>query len=211
MSVVPVPHPRSDTPRLEELGLEESGLLRVVREALVERLSITANHPVQAGGYYGWSEAVRALREWLLPRGWSRLADDGLDLTLSPDGAMAIAVSTGTDSTGILGRAASSQSAKGRRTGARVHANAVQLELFDRAAVPAKRASACATWYLLIHFDDAAEEMRSELSLPVTVDPDGRLSGFVHRIILSHVPFDDDVNVTFDDDDDIDFAVDRRA
>lgn len=215
MSTVPVPQSLPHALRLEDLGLEEQWLLQAAREALVARLSVTANHPVQAGGYYGWAEGNRALREALLPRGWSRLTDLGLDLTLSPDGSVAIAVSTGKDSTGLLGRAPSSQSPKGSRTGARVHANAVQLELFDRAVVPsnpAKLTSGCATWYLLIHFDDAIGEMRSELSLPVAIDAEGRLSGFVHRILLPSVPYDnDDVDVSYDGGDDIDFTVDRRA
>src|ERR1700733_5742138 len=58
--------------RLAELGLTEHVLWDAVRRSELAFRNSTANHPPLYAGFVSWAEAVRGLREVLLPSGWRK-------------------------------------------------------------------------------------------------------------------------------------------
>jgi hypothetical protein len=177
--------------RLAELDLDAESLLDVGRRGMAAAASCTSNHPAVLSGILGWGETVCALREFLLPKGWSRLDEGNLPLTVNDANTLGITVATGDEDTGRPEGSPCTKSKKGPRVASAVSAN--QLQLFP---VPVALRTAedprWATWLLLIHRDHAARELRCELSRPVNIGEDGRVDGWSERIILGAIPFDDD-------------------
>jgi hypothetical protein len=58
--------------RLASMGLTDEPLAHSARRWYLSWVSFTANHPPFAIGIAAWMEAVAALREGLLPLGWTR-------------------------------------------------------------------------------------------------------------------------------------------
>lgn len=108
-----------------------------------------------------------------------------------PHGHVAIAVATGNEATGTLS-SPSTKSVKGPSTVDAVEVNRLQAWL------PGMEPSILSneqekdnqeiTWLLLIHH--AANEIRSELSHPVDIGADGRVSVWRERILLQSLPLD---------------------
>jgi hypothetical protein len=65
------------------------------------------------------------------------------------------------------------------------------------------------TWFLLLH--QAASELRGELSLPSQMSPDGRITHWQERIILTSIPLDEAVTVAAPQGPDVDIDVKRKA
>jgi len=86
--------------RLALLGLEQEQLLHPARRWHFSWSSFTLNHPPIGIGISAWTEAVAALREELLPVGWTRSDERNYALVLHPDGVIAINVATGDSGTG---------------------------------------------------------------------------------------------------------------
>lgn len=183
--------------RLAELGLEHEPLQDVVRRGYLAYITCTANHPPFMPAIWAWGETVRALREYLLPRGWRRSDDYNYSLVIDPAGRVAIAVATGDDGTGRPEASPSTKAAKGPSTFEAVIANQLLLGFMepDGAPAPAKPSDSSddpvATWFLLIH--RATDEVRCELSLPFSIGPDGHIDGWRERILLGSVPLDGDL------------------
>ena len=177
--------------RLHTFGLDPESLQGVVQRGMAAAVSCTRNHPAVLSGILGWGETVCALREVLLPKGWKRLDEGNLPLTVSESGAFAITVATGDEDTGRPEGSPCTKSKKGPRVASAVSAN--QLQLFPvTVSLRTDEDADRATWLLLIHRDPLSRELRSELSRPVNMGVDGRVDGWSERIILSAVPFDDD-------------------
>jgi hypothetical protein len=178
---------------LDELGLSVEILQQVALRGTAAALSCTDNHPRQAPGFYAWSETVNALRELLIPRGWHREDDNNLPYVVNAGSTIGIIVATGDDATGRPEMEPCTNSNKGPRTADAIALN--QLKLFPDSSVRAddfKKANekpGRMAWLLLIHRDPRAEEVRCELSLPSNITEDGRVGGWVRRIILPSMPF----------------------
>lgn len=80
--------------RLSDLGVTEQALSDAVRRGYLAYSNCTANHPPLIPGIWAWGETVRALREYLLPLGWTRSDEDNYSLVINPSGEIAIAVAT---------------------------------------------------------------------------------------------------------------------
>jgi hypothetical protein len=65
------------------------------------------------------------------------------------------------------------------------------------------------TWFLLLHRSD--REIRSELSLPSAMSPDGRITRWQERIILSVIPLDTEIEIQPPQGIDLDIEVTRKA
>ena len=144
-------------------------------------------------GFLAWGETVRALREQLIPLGWERSDKGNLSLVLNQTGNLAIAVSTGDERTGNIDEEPCTKSSKGPRTVDAVSMN--QLLLFPEIPgfpVSFEGMDQRSTWWLLIHRDVKASEVRCELSSPINMSADGRIDGWAERIILEPIPFDGD-------------------
>lgn len=176
--------------RLATLGLEEEHLLHTARRWHLSWSGFTLNHPPVGIGISAWTEAVAALREQLLPIGWSRSDERNYSLVVHPDGAHAINIATGDLGTGRPDATPSNRAPKGVSTADAISVNQKQLE-FDLPVpdVPHLRGEVGPlTWFLLLH--RAGTELRSELSLPSAMSRDGRITRWRERIILSAIPLD---------------------
>jgi len=187
--------PEESRDRLAELGLDAVTFLQAIQRGQAIAAGYTPNHPAICRGISQWGEIVAALREQLLPRGWTRMDEDNLPLTVNPTRTIAISVSTGDEATGIADATPSTKSTKGPRTANAVIVNALQLSLFGNVPLkPAelKRSNGVMTWILLFHRDVTAQETRFELSRPVKMDSDGHVDVWAERIIFAASPFGTD-------------------
>ena len=183
--------------RLADLGLEQEPLADVVRRGYYAFISCTANDPPLYPGFTAWAQMVRALREYLLPRQWQRSDENNYSLVVNPGGRVAIAVATGEEGTGRPDATPTTKSSKGPSTVEAVTVNQAQLALpYDLPPLPAPAQPADPedrrmTWILLVH--RALDEVRCELSLPLSMGGDGRIEAWQERIILGAVPVDPEI------------------
>lgn len=184
--------------RLAQLGLDEGCLVEAARRGLLVKAGCTDNHPVQYPGFAAYAETVGALRERLVARGWERSDDGGVALVVDPVRGTAITVATGDDDTGLPDGRPLTKSSKGPKTAAFVTNNLLQAQLFPMRAyeaAPQGPLAKQANWILLFHVDARLRELRCELSRPVSMDAEGRVDGWIERIILASTPLDDDTVV----------------
>jgi hypothetical protein len=181
--------------RLDSLGLNEELLQQAIRRGLAAAHSCTEHHPRQSAGFYLWSEAIAALREANAPRGWHGEDDQNLPYAVNESRTIRIAVATGDEYTGLKDQTPCTNSKKGPRTVTAVASNKQQYELWPGVELTPETlmnvtgSMGCTTWLLLIHRDIQAEEIRCELSRPVDMNAEGKVSRWVERIILSSTPF----------------------
>ena len=181
--------------RLAELDLEEGFLTDAVRRGQLAFLSCTPNHPPNFPGLAAWAETVCALREGVIPVGWQRSNDRNYALSVDPEGSMAIAVSTGDDGTGRADATPTTNARKGPITQDAVTANQLRFSFMEQPAPLRRRPPAATggreTWILLIH--RAANEVRCELSLPISIGDDMHIDAWRERILLGPIPLDGDL------------------
>src|SRR5690348_14080441 len=122
--------PGESRDRLAQLGLDALIFTQAIQRGQAIAAGYTPNHPAICRGISQWGEIIAALREQLLPRGWTRMTEDNFPLTVNPTRTIAISVSTGDESTGIADATPSTSSTKGPRTADAVIINALQLNLF---------------------------------------------------------------------------------
>jgi hypothetical protein len=198
---------------LAALGLEEQPLLDAAMHGYLARSNCTANHPPLFPSFVAWGETVRVLRERLAPMGWIRSDEKNYSRTLHPDGHIAIAVATGNEATGLASDSPCTTSVKGPSTIEAVEANCSQAWLpgMEPAETLADEdESQVTTWLLLIHH--AQNEIRSELSQPVAIGPDGRINGWRERILLKTMPLDPEpLAITPPPQPDLDIEIRRKA
>lgn len=162
-----------------------------------------------------WAVTLRRLRQGTALLGWKPSNDRQYSVALSGDDSIAIAVATGDSNTGRQGVDPSTMSPKGPRTLEAVAANQLCLDLRlpganEPSSIQEGHSNLRETWLLLIHLDNA--EVRSELSLPSSLDGDDRVTGWRERILLPAIDFDpDQIDLPVDDNPDIDIDVRRRA
>ena len=198
--------------RLAALGLNEEALLHTAQRWHLSWSSFTPNHPPIGIGISAWTEAVAALREQLLPRGWARSDEKNYALVIHPDGTTAINVATGDVGTGQVDAVPSNKAPKGVSTADAISVNQQQLELdLPVPDMPHVRGEdGPLTWFLLLH--RAANEIRCELSLPSAMSPDGRITRWQERIIISAIPLDDaEIQVQAPEGPDLEIDVKRKA
>jgi hypothetical protein len=154
---------------------------------------------------------VAALREQLLPVGWTRTDERHYALVVHPDGTIAINIAAGDAGTGRPEANPSNKAPKGISTADAISINQQQLELdLPVPDVPHVRGDGGPlTWFLLLH--RASSELRAELSLPSHMSPDGRITHWQERIILTSIPLDDAVAIIVPQGPDLDIDVKRKA
>ncbi|HEV2619230.1 MAG TPA: hypothetical protein VGU23_04755 [Acidobacteriaceae bacterium] len=198
--------------RLAGLGLTEEALLHAARRWYVAWGSFTLNHPQFGIGIAAWMEAVAALREATMPHGWTRSDDRNYALVISPDGRTAINVASGDFGTGQKDANPSNRAPKGTSTTDAIAINQVQLELPLPMPTVLRGGGEQGplTWFLLLH--RSSEELRSELSLPLEISSDGRITRWQERIVLSAIPLDgESIEIFGPQGPDLDIHVKRKA
>lgn len=201
---------------LARLDLEEEILLTAARASYLAKANATANHPPMHAPFVAWSEAVRALRDGLVIRGWQRNNEKNWPRTIHPSGTIALTVATGNEATGRAADSPTTKAAKGPSTVDALEVNR-GLQFWLPGMEPAmtlnagdEEESKTVTWLLLVHL--AADEIRAELSLPLDVDRDGRVAVWRQRIMLRSIPLDSEpVEVSPPQLPDIDVTVRRKA
>lgn len=200
---------------LRRIGLGRDILLDAVAVGYLARSSCTGNDAPFFPALAQWAATLRALREWLVPRGWSKCDDGNYCIVVDSEGQNAIAVAAGCPNTGLTGSALhpTTKSPKGPSTLNAVYVNAELIDDLFPETVPTPSVDESErniTWLLLIHTADT--ELRAELSLPASMGHDGRIDAWKERIILPATPLDpiETANVP-DFGPDLDVEVKRRA
>ena len=178
--------------RLDEFGVNEPALREAVYQGHLQRTRLTPNHPTIYHGLNMWGEIVAALREQLRPLNWIRQDVGTFALTVHQELGLAITVASGDEATGSPSAHPCNRSKKGRNTFEAIEANR-QLELFEILPETQEIDNGTQTWVLLHHTDTGLGEIRYELSRPSNIGKDGRISKWSERIILSSIPFDDEL------------------
>lgn len=177
---------------LQNLGVTEEVLVEAARQGYLARANCTPNHPPLFPSFVAWGEAVKALRDGLAPMGWVRSNERNWPRAIHPDGHLAITVATGNEATGRAETTPATTSSKGPSTVEALEINRLQAWLpgLEPEALEAEINSVednrPSTWLLLVHH--AKNEIRSELSLPLDVNTEGRVSVWRERILLKPIP-----------------------
>jgi hypothetical protein len=177
---------------LPELGLTVDVVAGALAAADRESGSCTDLDPPILQGLLRWGRATRALREQLVPLGWSYDNPNNLARTIHPSGDFAVVVATGDDGTGLRGSGAGPRHARGYATEQAIHANgqlAFEFEALMQLASAGRAAGLghLQTWLLLYHPEP--EFFRAELSLPRGFER-GRITKWTERILLPLLPRD---------------------
>lgn len=179
--------------RLDQLEVNEVALREAVYQGHLQRTRLTINHPTIYHGLNMWGEIVAALREQLRPLGWTRQEVGSYALTAHEERGLAITVASGDEATGNPSAHPCNRSKKGRNTVEAIEANR-QLGLFEKLPPEIQdEADGKQTWVLMHHTDTVRGEIRLELSRPLSIGKDGKISEWSERIILGSIPFDDDL------------------
>lgn len=192
--------PQEREARLTELDLTEAILREAVQAGFAQWASCTPNHPPSYPGFSAWSETVKTLRDLLVPRvprSWFASNESNLPYTVNAQQTMAIAAATGDDATGIADLTPCTKSSKGPRTVKAVATNNRQLSLFPVEVTPDELAQITGegrrmTWLLLFYRDLLKREVRFELSRPTKISKDGKVAGWIERILFDPFSIDSD-------------------
>lgn len=204
-------NPESIATCLEQLGLEEGALREAIYQGHLQRTRLTLNHPVIYHGLNMWGEVVAALRDQLRPLGWVRDDVGSFALTVHEERKLAITVASGDEGTGNPSVHPTNRSRKGKNTVDAIEANR-QFELFEQLPPELEKEAGHQTWVLMHHTDTARSEIRLELSRPLNIGKDGKITDWAERIILASIPFDDQlVEIYPPSGPDIDINIQRKA
>lgn len=166
-----------------------------------------------------WADTLAPLRSALALQEWTAENQKGLSVSVNPDRTTAIAVSSADGNTGTDTQP-STKNPKGPATEYVVQMNQGILDFQDGMTIRERpgRDDEIQVWYLLYHVDEKEREIRLELSLPLDMDDNHRVSEWVRRIILDPIKLDPDDGIlssTTDTDisprGGIDIPVTRRA
>jgi hypothetical protein len=199
------------------MGLALDDLRDAVLDANAEALECTANDVVSRAGFLRWSSPLRRLGDIYVPKGFTRERPRNFEILVSPDRAYALTVAPGDHATGTE-RMPSTRIERGPLTGQAVTGNRHQIAFDDVDGEFAETLAQMTIWLLLAYYDESAEEIRLELSLPVefTRTPKserGYVTAFEPRLILpaiSLAPTADISGSNDGEDGQIDIPVTRR-
>jgi hypothetical protein len=180
--------------RLQSLGLDRPLLLEAARRGLAAFAACTPHHPRNFPALASWAETMRGLRDQLavIPYRWSSVEENGQPQVHNPGGTIALTVAGGDKNTGKLGEAEPrTSSSKGYTTSRAMARNAFLFpEMEQDEQEKLDRARNRQTWFLLVHRDVAAGELRCELSMPISMSEDRHVDGWRERILLPATSFD---------------------
>ncbi len=174
--------------------------VQAVTQGWLDRQTRTRHHSRNFPGVVFQGESTGALRRLLEPLGWAPYDRGSFAAVASPDGRTRIVVRSANERTGLgpLEPFPICNNRNGRMLRDVVNANRRKLrnslpDLFSPDVLPfpvAAQSPAIGvdTYLLLIHVDRSGGplqgQIRSELSLPVFRDDNGRIAGFQYRILL---------------------------
>ncbi len=164
-------------------------LIEAAQLGYVERMNAEPPFdPPNAQGFDAWRYPVRRLRKGLIDLNWRIDNLRNLCLVTSDAQKINITVSSGDEFTGIKGhRHPLSKNPNGILTGEAIARNILQLDLFPdllpEAVQKYHRTMQYPTWVYLLYITD--EEIRAELSLPISMDSRHYVDDWAERIFIS--------------------------
>ena len=175
-------------PRLQELGLDLPTLAGIVRRGEQARAQATDHDPINAAAWDAYRYRVRAIRDLLRPRGWTKDHDGGLEKTWSPDGRVVLITRSGDAGVGL----AAAFPQPRRKTGSEIRDIVEEASLtLEPSWLNAKPTgappSAYAIYMLLVYRTGGL--VRAELSQPTGFTDEETVMGWHERIILPEVDF----------------------
>jgi hypothetical protein len=176
--------------RLADLDLTVEIVQDVGRAARIAKTGCSPNHPPTFRGTAAWANAIKHLRDVLIPLGWRRDDPANFSMTINDKRRIYIVVATGDNLAGIEGPGdPRTKTAKGVWAEEALNLNR-QLDLFPEAIPEHIRmrpeAAGYVAWYLLIVV--SAEQIRVELSRPLDMVGD-KVAVWAERIILPTFDF----------------------
>ena len=173
--------------RLSELNLKPEDLRDAIRFGATYAAECTRHDPSSLRGILLWGKTTRGLRDILIPAGWDVRDNQNLPLTVDRTGMQAIAVVSGNEFTGIPDETPATRYDRGRATRQVVSSNQLSFSTWSADWAKQEAAATLRTWFLLHRWDDFADEIRVELSLPAKMTPDGFVNQWKERIILGAI------------------------
>lgn len=201
-AAVVIPTSYDHEKELNEIGLDKQSLIEICEKILAGAAQTTENDAITASGQYGYLAGVRATREELRQKGWKKTRRGNLELTSYSSKDIHLLVSSGDKHTGNPDFLPRTKNQKGSQTKQIVYQNARCPFLFpdfmnkqlQRIQHKQDKQDFGQTWFLLYHLDKENEEMRVEVSLPISFDDNElKVSGWIKRIILDSIKFDSSI------------------
>lgn len=170
---------------LSKLNLNVNVLVEIIQKEHLARTNATLNHPISAPESMAYFETVRSLRDFLYPLGWERKEIRNLSITYNPKNAVSIIVFSGNKNTGTE-KTPKSRNPKGSQAQLYINQNNI-----DITGQPRSNIYEFTTW-VLMYFYEKNYQIRSELSLPISMTPRESendnskqyINGWGERIIL---------------------------
>jgi hypothetical protein len=186
------PEEKNFKEKLSEIGLKTEWTKIIADRVLFAFNQATSNDAKSAAGTKAYLEAVRAIRDVLLPKGWKKVQKNNLEITRNKTTGVSLLVSSGNKGTGDKNKTPKTRNTKGEQTKKIVYKNAMELPLFPSfEAKNTRDIHHHHNWFLLYHIDKDKKQMRFEISLPVEMDSFGmRITEWRERIILPAIDFE---------------------
>ena len=175
--------------KLRDMTVPLDLLIEAAQLGYVERMNAEPPFdPPNAQGFDAWRYTVRQLRKGLKGLGWRIDNLRNISLVISDAREINITVSSGDEFTGIKGNCLPrSKNPKGALTEEAISRNIRQPDLFPdllpEAVQKYHRTMQYPTWVYLIYITD--EEIRAELSLPISMDSCRYVDDWAERILIS--------------------------
>ena len=188
-----IPNTIEHTATMNDLGFKPEWFKEIGERVLTSYLQATPNDAANAAGTYAYLAAVRAVRDVLFRNGWEIQREHNLEMTVLAEREIVLLVSSGNRFTGNEEYEPQTKNSKGTQTQKIVDQNYTQLllpwkETEPKTCVSLDKAS---TWILLYHIDRKSNEMRMEVSLPISFDmQELKVNGWEKRLILPSIKFD---------------------
>jgi hypothetical protein len=191
---------------LQRMGIPLDALEGALLDGFRGRGACTGLHPKWFPGSRQHADTVQGIRARLIQEGWTPAEERGLATIVSPDGSFQIAVSSGDANVGTS-EPPKTTNPKGSATVSAVETNEKQQNLFalplpvvlppGRALEPKGRK----TWFLL--YNSTPNKIAFELSLPRSVDTDGRPNDWSRRLVFAAIPVGDVLEIGERGDEDV--------
>jgi hypothetical protein len=181
--------------QLSAIGLTTEILTEAVKRGYANKANATENDPPNAAGSMAWFATVRSLREFLISLGcWERRIIHNSSLTSNTENFISIVVYSGDKNVGVYQKITPKTKNKlGKQAESYIRKNIDNFDMvknFGDFKGQSTETAQCQTWVLMYYHDIEKAEIRSELSLPISMDTYGRINDWEIRIILDSIPLD---------------------